>query len=110
MHAVSLGHPIVGDTLYGTKEGNAKSDRLLLHAKKLCFKHVSLSPVCIVLSAVFLVVLHHVRKLGWPHIVVPSRPSSFLSNGRRLPQPAKARWLSPFYPFTCRIDNNKCVR
>lgn len=41
MHAVSLGHPILGDSLYGTEEGKAKSDRLLLHASRLCFKHVS---------------------------------------------------------------------
>lgn len=38
VHMQALGHPILGDTLYGgTTEGNAT--RLLLHAHTLCFKH-----------------------------------------------------------------------
>ena len=38
VHLRSLGHPLVGDPLYGKKDGlNAK--RLCLHAKKLGFKH-----------------------------------------------------------------------
>lgn len=41
MHALSLGHPVMGDSLYGTEYGKANSDRLLLHARKLCFPHVS---------------------------------------------------------------------
>lgn len=40
MHAVHLGHPVMGDSLYGTEEGKAKSDRLLLHARKISFPHV----------------------------------------------------------------------
>lgn len=40
MHALSLGHPVMGDSLYGTEEGKAKSDRLLLHARVLSFNHV----------------------------------------------------------------------
>lgn len=47
MHAVSLGHPIMGDSLYGTKEGKAKSDRLLLHASRLCFEHVSFASIVV---------------------------------------------------------------
>eukprot|EP00903_Cladosiphon_okamuranus_P011065 g10446.t1 len=39
MHALHLGHPVVGDSLYGTEEGKGKSDRLLLHARKLSFPH-----------------------------------------------------------------------
>lgn len=30
----------MGDSLYGTDEGKAKSDRLLLHARRLSFPHV----------------------------------------------------------------------
>lgn len=30
----------MGDSLYGTEEGKAKSDRLLLHARVLSFNHV----------------------------------------------------------------------
>ena len=40
MHAVHLGHPVMGDSLYGTEEGKVKSDRLLLHARKISFPHV----------------------------------------------------------------------
>ena len=40
MHALHLGHPVMGDSLYGTEEGKAKSDRLLLHARKISFPHV----------------------------------------------------------------------
>lgn len=38
----------MGDSLYGTEEGKAKSERLLLHATRLRFKHVSLvSRMCL---------------------------------------------------------------
>lgn len=40
MHALHLGHPVLGDSLYGTEEGKRKSDRLLLHARKISFPHV----------------------------------------------------------------------
>lgn len=40
MHALHLGHPVMGDSLYGTEEGKAKSDRLLLHARRISFPHV----------------------------------------------------------------------
>ena len=39
VHLKSLGHAILGDTLYASPEGQAKSDRLLLHACGLTVKH-----------------------------------------------------------------------
>lgn len=39
LHMYSLGYPILGDNLYGTTETHAMSDRLLLHATQLSFKH-----------------------------------------------------------------------
>lgn len=42
MTALSLGHPVMGDSLYGTEEGKSKSDRLLLHARRISFPHVSM--------------------------------------------------------------------
>ncbi|CAM9212704.1 unnamed protein product [Discosporangium mesarthrocarpum] len=39
VHAMILGHAILGDTLYATKEGRDKSARLLLHAQTLSFTH-----------------------------------------------------------------------
>jgi tRNA pseudouridine32 synthase/23S rRNA pseudouridine746 synthase len=39
VHLQALGHPIVGDALYGNPEAGAWSTRLLLHAWKLAFVH-----------------------------------------------------------------------
>ncbi len=39
VHMSSLGHAILGDELYGTKQSRQASHRLLLHAEKLEFKH-----------------------------------------------------------------------
>jgi tRNA pseudouridine32 synthase / 23S rRNA pseudouridine746 synthase len=39
VHLKSLGHAILGDTLYASLESQAKSDRLLLHACGLTLKH-----------------------------------------------------------------------
>ena len=39
VHMQSLGHPILGDTLYATEEALAKADRLQLHAEFLSFAH-----------------------------------------------------------------------
>ena len=39
VHMQSLGHPILGDTLYATPAGLAKAGRLLLHAEYLAFTH-----------------------------------------------------------------------
>lgn len=39
VHLQAIGHPILGDTLYGSREGQARADRLLLHAHELAFAH-----------------------------------------------------------------------
>lgn len=41
VHAKYLGHPIVGDEVYGIKDNKFKLDGQLLHAKELIFKHPS---------------------------------------------------------------------
>jgi len=39
VHLLALGHPILGDTLYGNAEVQAAAPRLLLHASSLRFAH-----------------------------------------------------------------------
>jgi tRNA pseudouridine32 synthase/23S rRNA pseudouridine746 synthase len=39
VHLLSIGHPILGDPLYGTEETRRHADRLLLHASELEFAH-----------------------------------------------------------------------
>jgi tRNA pseudouridine32 synthase/23S rRNA pseudouridine746 synthase len=39
VHLASLGHPILGDPLYGTAETRAAAERLQLHAESLAFRH-----------------------------------------------------------------------
>ncbi|WP_169545380.1 pseudouridine synthase [Sneathiella aquimaris] len=39
VHMLSIGHPILGDSLYGDREGQQKASRLLLHACSLGFSH-----------------------------------------------------------------------
>lgn len=39
VHLMSLGHPILGDTLYASASALAKAPRLLLHAQFLAFTH-----------------------------------------------------------------------
>jgi tRNA pseudouridine32 synthase/23S rRNA pseudouridine746 synthase len=39
VHLQTLGHPILGDTLYAPKEAIALSSRLCLHAEMLEFTH-----------------------------------------------------------------------
>lgn len=39
VHLLSLGHPIIGDTLYGNAANIAKSPRLCLHAANIKFLH-----------------------------------------------------------------------
>lgn len=39
VHLQALGHPILGDALYGTADGQAAADRLLLHAAALKLAH-----------------------------------------------------------------------
>jgi tRNA pseudouridine32 synthase/23S rRNA pseudouridine746 synthase len=41
VHCLALGHPILGDPLYGTPESQAAALRLLLHAERLEFTHPS---------------------------------------------------------------------
>lgn len=46
VHLLALGHPILGDTLYGLPDVQAMAARLLLHASSLAFKHpVSKQPL-----------------------------------------------------------------
>jgi tRNA pseudouridine32 synthase/23S rRNA pseudouridine746 synthase len=39
VHLSSIGHPVLGDTLYGTKEIVDMSNRLCLHASSISFQH-----------------------------------------------------------------------
>lgn len=39
LHMQSLGHPIIGDNLYGTNKADSINSRLLLHATQLSFIH-----------------------------------------------------------------------
>lgn len=39
LHMSALGHPVLGDPLYGTAMSRSASQRLLLHAEKLAFAH-----------------------------------------------------------------------
>jgi tRNA pseudouridine32 synthase/23S rRNA pseudouridine746 synthase len=39
LHMMAIGHAILGDALYASPEIQAKSNRLLLHARDLQFKH-----------------------------------------------------------------------
>ncbi|VTU29725.1 Ribosomal large subunit pseudouridine synthase A [Variovorax sp. PBS-H4] len=39
VHLLSIGHPILGDALYGSEEVQRRADRLLLHASELEFAH-----------------------------------------------------------------------
>ncbi len=39
VHMLALGHPILGDQLYAPDAVISKSERLCLHAQRICFKH-----------------------------------------------------------------------
>lgn len=39
VHLMSIGHPILGDPLYGGQQARGKAGRLLLHASSLAFRH-----------------------------------------------------------------------
>lgn len=39
VHALEIGHPILGDSIYATEAGQAAADRLQLHAKTLTLRH-----------------------------------------------------------------------
>ena len=47
VHMLSLGHPILGDSLYGTEQCLAKSPRMLLHAIELGFHHPITGEQCV---------------------------------------------------------------
>ncbi len=47
VHMLSLGHPILGDRLYGTEQTTAKSPRMLLHALELGFRHPTTGEFCV---------------------------------------------------------------
>jgi len=47
VHMLSLGHPILGDSLYGTEQCLEKSPRMLLHALELGFNHPSTGEWCV---------------------------------------------------------------
>ncbi|WP_213994761.1 RluA family pseudouridine synthase [Arsukibacterium sp.] len=54
LHLKAIGHPILGDTLYGTQEVIAKAERLLLHASFIRFLHpLTLQPVTLDVPADF---------------------------------------------------------
>ncbi|MGA7749632.1 MAG: RluA family pseudouridine synthase [Gallionella sp.] len=53
VHMAAIGHPIVGDRLYGVEAGSS-TDRLMLHASKLSFVHpFSAEPLTLVCEAPF---------------------------------------------------------
>jgi tRNA pseudouridine32 synthase/23S rRNA pseudouridine746 synthase len=39
IHCDALGHPILGDNLYGSKESQTATEQLCLHAQSLTFTH-----------------------------------------------------------------------
>lgn len=39
VHLANIGHPILGDSLYGSEESRSSATRLLLHARRLRFVH-----------------------------------------------------------------------
>ena len=46
VHLLALGHPILGDALYGSPDVQGMATRLMLHASSLAFKHpVSMQPL-----------------------------------------------------------------
>lgn len=47
VHMLSLGHAILGDSLYAEEPIFAKSNRMLLHALELGFKHPSTETFCV---------------------------------------------------------------
>lgn len=54
LHLSSIGHPILGDTLYASAEIAACSPRLCLHARQIQFQHpVTLQPITLVEPAPF---------------------------------------------------------
>ena len=46
VHLLSIGHPILGDALYGSEEVQRRATRLLLHATSLEFVHPANGHAC----------------------------------------------------------------
>ncbi len=46
LHMEAMGHPILGDSLYGTPQSRAAAPRLQLHATTLSFQHPVSSKTC----------------------------------------------------------------
>lgn len=66
VHIASIGHPIVGDPLYGFKKQKFSLKGQVLHAKKLSFIHPTLGTSMefeIPLPEYFCVLLEHLRKI-----------------------------------------------
>nr|WP_240786975.1 RluA family pseudouridine synthase [Ramlibacter rhizophilus] len=51
VHLQALGHPILGDALYGCERSQARAPRLLLHASRLSFTHPVLGTTLCLRSA-----------------------------------------------------------
>ena len=67
VHMAHIGHPILGDTVYGRKKPELGQDSQCLHAGVLCFRHPrDLRPVVVVapLPEYFQQVLEKLKKLG----------------------------------------------
>ena len=67
VHMAHIGHPILGDTVYGRKKPELGQDSQCLHAGVLCFKHPKdQRPVMVFapLPAYFEEVLQKLRKMG----------------------------------------------
>jgi len=45
LHMQSLGHPIIGDNLYGSNKTDSINSRLMLHATRLTFEHPKLNQI-----------------------------------------------------------------
>lgn len=50
VHLMSIGHPILGDLLYGRPEAAARSDRLMLHASRLSLTHPVTAQTLVLIS------------------------------------------------------------
>ncbi|MET0540666.1 MAG: RluA family pseudouridine synthase, partial [Variovorax sp.] len=56
VHLLSIGHPILGDALYGSEAVQARAPRLMLHATSLAFTHpATQQPMRLGSSAPFLI-------------------------------------------------------
>lgn len=83
VHMLAFGHPVVGDTLYTTKQVNKKKDaalgRLFLHATTLCFHDLDGNEHCyhaaLPSELTDFLPQFHTKKKSRPNIVIISGPS-----------------------------------